>query len=223
MDYVIDLVDWYTEILREDPSSEVFISLAEALYKDERWDRVATVCRRGLQFHPSHLRARALLGFALLELGHSEDGVRELEKARCDLEKNAGVYRYLASALMAEGDGERGRRFSEIYKNMQAGEFEPVHFRQPAEQDEQTVGAHEFSNYRDEPMYEDEIEVEAELGADTDAPSSKLEGLLSRWLSKSDEKASIVAPHGGIFAEKERQMLSRLLAGKKVQVRKSAS
>jgi tetratricopeptide (TPR) repeat protein len=221
MDYVIDLVDWYTEILREDPSSEVFISLAEALYKDEKWDRVAAICRRGLQFHPSHLRARALLGFALVELGHSEDGVRELEKARCDLEKNAEVYRYLASALMAEGDGERGRRFSEIYKNMQAGEFEPVHFRQPAEQDEQTVGAHEFSDYRREPVCEDEIEVE--LGADTGAHSSQLESLLSRWLGKSDEKAPTVAAHGGIFAEKERQMLSRLLAGKKVQVRKPAS
>jgi tetratricopeptide (TPR) repeat protein len=118
MEYVIDVEDWCMEVLRDDPRSEAFVELAENLYRDQKWEKLADICRRGLTYHPHHLRARVLYGIALVELGDVEKGRRELEGARCMLEKNADLYGYLAKLAADSGNEALARRFQDIHKNM---------------------------------------------------------------------------------------------------------
>ena len=57
----------YREILQLDPGSRVFGMLAEELCAVGEWEEAAEVCGKGLLFHPDHMRARMLLGWALTE------------------------------------------------------------------------------------------------------------------------------------------------------------
>jgi hypothetical protein len=124
MEKGIDLVNRYKEMLREDPASEVFASLAEALYSQGQWEETTRICRRGLEIHPRHLRAQVLLGLALWESGDKENARQELETAQKRLEENAPIYRALAELAQESGDVDHARRFLTIYQNMQSEEAE---------------------------------------------------------------------------------------------------
>lgn len=111
----MDIVDRYRELLQLDPSSQVFVALAEALCSQKAWAEAGSVCRLGLTFHPQNLAGRVLLGWSLWESGELEEGERILQDARKDLEKNAVLYKILAAAAERNGDVESSSEMMKRY------------------------------------------------------------------------------------------------------------
>ncbi|WP_052813323.1 tetratricopeptide repeat protein [Desulfonatronum thioautotrophicum] len=72
-------IAWLEEVLRLEPNSKLFFSLAQAYLREQRaLDAVATL-RKGLAFHPEHLEARLLL---IDCLSHPEISVAEEQESR---------------------------------------------------------------------------------------------------------------------------------------------
>lgn len=71
-----DLQRWSEEVAR-DPGSLAFVPLAESYRRQGRRDAALRVCLRGLDQHPSHVRAHALLGKLYLERGDRERAADE--------------------------------------------------------------------------------------------------------------------------------------------------
>jgi len=94
--YVMDILDWYKELLGFDPASPAFEFLAEEFCLKGMWKEAEEVCRRGLVYHPNHLRGRVLLGWALWRSGEREESETILQAAAAEIEKNAVLYRILA-------------------------------------------------------------------------------------------------------------------------------
>jgi hypothetical protein len=124
-DYVMDRVDWYRELLREDPSSVLFCELAEDLCARRLWQDAIRTLREGLYFHPRHVRGHALLGWALWEFGSAEQAEKVLNQVRSELEKCAVVYRVLGEIATHRGDMEEAGRLGNIHSLMQKGMDEP--------------------------------------------------------------------------------------------------
>ncbi len=116
--YVIDGVEWYREMLAADPSSMAFCLLAEELCSRRQWREAIDVCRKGLRFHPLHLRGRVLLGWALAEMGEAGAAREVLAEARRELEKNAILYRVLADMENEEGNSPEAERLMDLYHRM---------------------------------------------------------------------------------------------------------
>lgn len=114
MDGVIDRLEWYEEILREDAASYVFAELAELLYEDGRFDETIEVCKRGLIFHPYHTRGKIYLALALVARGRREEA-RELLK---DLEKEfrsyAKLFKVMSGIYKDEGETREAGRLATI-------------------------------------------------------------------------------------------------------------
>ncbi|MCE5243377.1 MAG: hypothetical protein ABFD98_00735 [Syntrophobacteraceae bacterium] len=120
--YVMDALDWYREILEEDPASRAFVPLAEELCNRGLWQEAADVCRRGLVRHPFDLRAMVLLGWSLLRLGDVDQAQTVLGAARTELEKSAVLYGALAEIAEAAGDADSAKHLGDIFESLQSGE-----------------------------------------------------------------------------------------------------
>ncbi|MCU0588610.1 MAG: tetratricopeptide repeat protein [Syntrophobacteraceae bacterium] len=120
-DYVMDRLDWYREVLREDPSSAFFAELAEELCAEGRWQEAVQTLRDGLRYHPGHMRGHALLGWALWEYGAAEQAERALELVRTELVRCAVVYRVLGEIRTHHGDLEEAGRLKTIHDLMRMG------------------------------------------------------------------------------------------------------
>lgn len=203
VDYVIDVVEWYSEVLAEDPNSEVFAPLAEALYRDGRWDEAVRACVRGLGARPQHLRGRVILGLALLQLGKAEEGRQELERARWEIERNAELYNALAGLASTEGDGDRAARLLEIYRNMQPDDalamlasLPPPEMRLSGETAHARLPAAPPTGWK---------------SGTAPRPSSNPEAFLRFWLQRTGEKPAAPPKPPDLFGDDERQILRNLL------------
>lgn len=110
-----DRTIWYSELLKHDPASRVFVLLAEEYCRNGDWENTVQTCRGGLVFHPHDLRGRVLLGWALWQQGSTSEAKALLNEASEELEKNVILYRALAEIAHAEGDADQCRRFEAIY------------------------------------------------------------------------------------------------------------
>jgi len=120
-DYVMDRMDWYRELLAEDPASMLFCELAEEQCREGLWEEAVRTLRQGLHFHPRHIRAHALLGWALWEYGSADQAEEVLDQVRRELEKSAVVYRVLGEISAHRGDLEEAARMESIYSLMLKG------------------------------------------------------------------------------------------------------
>ena len=138
-----DALALYTEMLKLDPTSSVFVRLAEELSTRGLWNDTVEVCRRGLLHHPANLRARVLLGLALREMDETREASLVLTEARIDIEKNVLLYRVLAEIAGDEGDVSQAEHLMHIYETFRerirhlpdhatARPMEPLSRRQPA-------------------------------------------------------------------------------------------
>lgn len=123
-DQSADEVMAYKTLLKHDPRSLVFAMLADALCSQGRWAEAVEVCEQGLIFHPQHLRARVLLGWALWELKESREAFVVLSGAREEMEKNALVYLVLSKIVETE-EPEKSREYREIYRKLQPAGGKP--------------------------------------------------------------------------------------------------
>jgi hypothetical protein len=119
-----DRVKWYRKILLEDPTSRIFVELAEVLYSQGHFQEVIEVCRQGLKLHPTNKRARVMLGLALWREGDSLESERELTIVQKDLEKNAPIYKVLAEIRWQKGQPGHACRLLDTYLHLQPEDME---------------------------------------------------------------------------------------------------
>lgn len=77
---MIEKIEWYREVLEQEPSSRVFFPLAKLLLDNGRPKEAIPVLRSGLQQHPDFLEARLFLIQLLYGQGQSEECVSEVAK-----------------------------------------------------------------------------------------------------------------------------------------------
>ncbi len=116
--YVMDIFDWYKELLDFDPASPAFEFLAEEFCLKGMWKEASEVCRRGLVHHPNPLRGRILRGWALWKLGEGEESEIILQTARKEIEKNALLYRVLAEIADHRRQRELSLSFLDLYHRL---------------------------------------------------------------------------------------------------------
>ena len=126
MDGVIDRVEWYEEILKEDSGSPVFAELAELLYEDGRFEDVIDICRRGLIANPGNIKGEVYLGLALLATGQHEEGILHLKTAKNRFRDYTVLFKALAEVYKKEGDGEEAERMTTISRLLDASRAEKV-------------------------------------------------------------------------------------------------
>jgi tetratricopeptide (TPR) repeat protein len=220
----MDTVERYRVLLQLDPSSQIFVALAEALCSQKEWAEAISVCRQGLTFHPQNLAGRVLLGWSLWESGELEEGERILQDARKDLEKNAVLYKILAAAAERNGDAENS---SEMMKRYHA--IVSVPDRQPsaapAPPPEATVAAAPAlttasgevetmpldipGEPAEVPLQEAALEMP---GEDVDiCPSALPVAAFCKFLEQYTRKPPLTLPEPVFFSREDREALKKIL------------
>jgi tetratricopeptide (TPR) repeat protein len=82
--------------VEKDPASIAFAQLGEEYRRAGCLQEAVEICRAGLARHPGYLSARVTLGRALVDLGHLDDGERELEMVLASAPENLSAIRGLA-------------------------------------------------------------------------------------------------------------------------------
>jgi tetratricopeptide (TPR) repeat protein len=102
----------------EDPSSRIFLHLAEEYRRMGRSDEAAEVLRQGLERNPQYLSAQVALGRCLLDLGRPQAALATLEQV---LERDAThlvAGKLLVEAHLQRGDALRARRQLDLYASL---------------------------------------------------------------------------------------------------------
>ena len=90
--------------LEENPDSLVFAPMADAYRKQGNIDEALTVCKKGLEKHPSYTSARVVLGRIYQEKGKTEDAVLEFKKVLELDSENLMAHSLLGSIFMIKSD-----------------------------------------------------------------------------------------------------------------------
>jgi tetratricopeptide (TPR) repeat protein len=122
----MDELELYQQMMSKDPSSQVFVYLAEALLEHEMYKEAIETCANGLRLRPHDLRARVILGVALLRTGELDRAESELNKAKEMLEINAVVYRALAELCEKKGDSESAERYQRLFEAIHPAQAEEI-------------------------------------------------------------------------------------------------
>ena len=116
----MDELEVYQQMMSKDPSSQVFVYLAEALWEREMYEEAIEICTNGLRIRPHDLRARVILGLSYLRTGALDNAETELLKAKEMLEINTVIYQNLAELYDRKGDSEKAFHYQKL--------FEAIHF-----------------------------------------------------------------------------------------------
>jgi len=118
----MDEVELYRQMLTKDPSSQVFVYLAEALFERRMYTEAMETCLNGLRLHPHDLRARVILGLSYLRTDNLDRAESELLRAKEVLEINTATYQGLAELYERKGDGEKSSLYRRLYQTVQSPE-----------------------------------------------------------------------------------------------------
>lgn len=104
-------IEAYRKELAQDPSSLVFIALAEALNRLSQWDEAAQVARRGLETHPDSVAG--LLTLAVAEAGRDNirDALEQIKGALILDQENPRALALMGSLLLQKGLAKRAAQF----------------------------------------------------------------------------------------------------------------
>ncbi len=104
-------IEAYRKELAQDPSSLVFIALAEALNRLSQWDDAAQVARRGLEDHPDSVAG--LLTLAVAEAGRDNirDALEQIKGALILDQENPRALALMGSLLLQKGLAKRAAQF----------------------------------------------------------------------------------------------------------------
>jgi tetratricopeptide (TPR) repeat protein len=145
----MDELEVYQQMMSKDPSSHVFVYLAEALWEREMYEEAIETCTNGLRLRPHDLRARVILGLSYLRTGALDSAEAELLKAKEMLEINAVIYQNLAELYDKKGDSEQAFHYQQL--------FEAIHPAAAAGMDTAVAGA------RSESVPEEALPEDAEM------------------------------------------------------------
>ncbi|UCF03672.1 MAG: tetratricopeptide repeat protein [Deltaproteobacteria bacterium] len=112
----MDELEVYQQMMSKDPSSQVFVYLAEALWEREMYEEAIETCINGLRLRPHDLRARVILGLSYLRTGALDSAETELLKAKEMLEINTVIYRNLAELYDKKGDSEQAFHYQKLFE-----------------------------------------------------------------------------------------------------------
>ncbi|MCG6916807.1 MAG: hypothetical protein LJE89_04585 [Deltaproteobacteria bacterium] len=118
----MDELEFYQQMMSKDPSSQIFVYLAEALMEKEMYREAIETCVNGLRLRPHDLRARVILGVSYLRTGELDRAESELLKAREMLEINMVTYRALAELYDKKGDIESAEHYRRLFQAIHPGE-----------------------------------------------------------------------------------------------------
>lgn len=169
----------YQKLLEHDPTSQVFALVAEHLCGKGLWQEAEATCRRGLVFHPHHLKGKVLLGWALRELGEVDEAEHILTEAHKELSKNVILYEILAGIATDKGDTGLAQHYQAVYQLFQTGP-EPAAAAAPESP---------------------EVHVAAE------PPKLKLIDILARLSAQYDQKPAATSDPAPILTQADRQQL----------------
>jgi predicted Zn-dependent protease len=122
----MDELELYQQMMSKDPSSQIFVYLAEALLEKEMYKEAIETCVNGLRLRPHDLRARVILGLSYLGAGELDRAERELLKAKEMLEINTVTYRALADLYDIKGDSELAESYRLLFKAIHPTEAKAI-------------------------------------------------------------------------------------------------
>jgi tetratricopeptide (TPR) repeat protein len=122
----MDELELYQQMMSKDPSSQVFVYLAEALLEHEMYKEAIETCVNGLRLRPHDLRARVILGVSFLRTGELDRAESELLKAKEMLEINTVTYRALAELYEKKGDSESAEGYRRLFEAIHPAEAEAI-------------------------------------------------------------------------------------------------
>lgn len=97
------VVEKYSQILAQDPSSTVFVELAKAFIDKGDHPRAIEVCQQGLAHHPKSVVGRVLWGKALINLGKASEAMNQFDIAANIDRENAHAYNLIGEVLLRKG------------------------------------------------------------------------------------------------------------------------
>ncbi|MCP3104836.1 tetratricopeptide repeat protein [Myxococcus sp. K15C18031901] len=97
------MVERYEQLLRQDPTSSVFVELAKALLEKGDAARTIEVCEQGIAHHPSSTVGRVLWGKALIQLGRPAEAMEQFDRAIAIEKDNPYAYNLIGEVLLQRG------------------------------------------------------------------------------------------------------------------------
>lgn len=97
------MVERYEQLLRQDPTSSVFVELAKALLEKGDAARAIEVCAAGISHHPTSTVGRVLWGKALIHLGRPAQAMEQFDQAIAIEKDNPYAYNLIGEVLLQRG------------------------------------------------------------------------------------------------------------------------
>ncbi|MGO8970068.1 MAG: tetratricopeptide repeat protein [Myxococcaceae bacterium] len=97
------LVERYEEILAQDPTSHLFVELANSLVEEGANARAITVCQQGVLHNQSSVAGRVMWGKALINLGRPAEAMEQFDRAVAVNRDDPYAYHLICEVLLAKG------------------------------------------------------------------------------------------------------------------------
>ncbi len=97
-------IDFYKEILEQDPQSKLFFPLAKLYIEKKDIENAIMVLKKGIEIHPDHIEARLMLIELLRENGEMDNMEPHLEKLENLFNQYPMFWRYWATYLAKKGN-----------------------------------------------------------------------------------------------------------------------
>ncbi|MGO9021124.1 MAG: tetratricopeptide repeat protein [Syntrophobacteraceae bacterium] len=213
-----DNIQTYRQMLKLDRRSRVFAALAEQLCAAGEWKEAAEVCKKGLLFHPDHLRSRVLLGWALMEMGETSQSERILLNVVEDIRKSAISFKLLSEFAAISGNTQIAGEYARIYEAFQppgpdqGGVASPLELGHPEPACPPKKEVSEWDNFKAEAIEELQDTVSQEISSHLTpviGPASKigLEDILTHLVQRIDGRLIHNAVPAAILSEDDKNML----------------
>src|SRR5450432_416592 len=97
------LVERYEEILAQDPTSHLFVELANSLVEQGDNARAVVVCQQGVLHNQSSVAGRVMWGKALINLGRPAEAMEQFDRAVAVNREDAYAYHLICEVLLLKG------------------------------------------------------------------------------------------------------------------------
>ncbi len=97
------LVERYEEILAQDPTSHLFVELANSLVEEGDSARAIAVCQQGVLHNQSSVAGRVMWGKALINLGRPAEAMEQFDRAVAVNRDDPYAYHLICEVLLAKG------------------------------------------------------------------------------------------------------------------------
>lgn len=199
-DAVIDRLDWFREIQREDPISSIAEDLMKFLYEDGEWEELRRVCSKYLDAYPRNVTATAYFGLAEWKMGNLDQARVCLRKLHTITGFLPAVYTALASIEKDSGEETAARYFEGIAMAFGSEEIDPV-----------MKGQTHLFTVDSQPTIEPSIPE-----SETPPPPSPIALMCNKGIALIEQKLSSQAVHArqknALFDDEARQYVKHFLS-----------